>query len=322
MTDTEERTTQSNDAVEAVNDWLAENWDPDLTVAEWWERLGLSGWAAPGLPEHAYGKGLNRNDAVAVQNAIARVRRPRGARRARPAARGAHDRGARHAGADRPLRAGHRHRPEGVVPALQRARRRLRPRRPADQGDQGRRRVDRHRPEGVDLRRPGGRHGHAHRPHRPQRPQAPGHHLLRHRHAPEGHRDPAPGGDDRARHVQRGLHGGGDRPRRRPHRRPQQRLGRGEHHPHERAGRARLRWRPRRRRRGDPGHHRQRPREASGRLRVLRWRAAASGRRRGRHVRRLLQAPRRARQGQRQDRRPVDPPGPHEAPHAQRARAA
>ena len=51
--------------------WLEENWDPDLTVAEWWERLGLSGWAAPGLPENAYGKGLNRNDSVAVQNAIA-----------------------------------------------------------------------------------------------------------------------------------------------------------------------------------------------------------------------------------------------------------
>ena len=71
MTDLEERAEQSNDAVEAVNEWLAENWDPDLTVAEWWNRLGLSGWAAPGLPENAYGKGLNRTDSVAVQNAIA-----------------------------------------------------------------------------------------------------------------------------------------------------------------------------------------------------------------------------------------------------------
>ena len=71
MTDLEERTEQSNDAVDAVRGWLSENWDPDLTVAEWWNRLGLSGWAAPGLPENAYGKGLNRNDAVAVQNAIA-----------------------------------------------------------------------------------------------------------------------------------------------------------------------------------------------------------------------------------------------------------
>ena len=71
MTDLEERTEQSNDVVDAVRAWLSENWDPDLTVAEWWNRLGLSGWAAPGLPENAYGKGLNRNDAVAVQNAIA-----------------------------------------------------------------------------------------------------------------------------------------------------------------------------------------------------------------------------------------------------------
>ena len=70
MTDTTERPIHANEAVEAVNAWLTENWDPDLTVAEWWNRLGLSGWAAPGLPENAYGKGLNRNDSVAVQNAI------------------------------------------------------------------------------------------------------------------------------------------------------------------------------------------------------------------------------------------------------------
>ena len=25
--------------------WLGTNWDPDLTVAEWWELLGTSGWA-------------------------------------------------------------------------------------------------------------------------------------------------------------------------------------------------------------------------------------------------------------------------------------
>jgi alkylation response protein AidB-like acyl-CoA dehydrogenase len=60
----------TDDPVAEVTAWLEENWDPDLTVAEWWERLGLSGWAAPGLPENAYGKGLNRNDSVAVQRAI------------------------------------------------------------------------------------------------------------------------------------------------------------------------------------------------------------------------------------------------------------
>jgi alkylation response protein AidB-like acyl-CoA dehydrogenase len=60
-----------SDVVEEVNDWLATNWDPDLTVAEWWERLGLSGWAAPTYPVEAYGKGLSRGDAVLVGNAIA-----------------------------------------------------------------------------------------------------------------------------------------------------------------------------------------------------------------------------------------------------------
>jgi alkylation response protein AidB-like acyl-CoA dehydrogenase len=71
MTDTAERTSPTTDAVDEVKAWLEENWDPDLTVAEWWERLGLAGWSAPGLPENAYGRGLNRNDIVAVQNAIA-----------------------------------------------------------------------------------------------------------------------------------------------------------------------------------------------------------------------------------------------------------
>ena len=40
----------NTDAVAEVKDWLSDNWDPDLSVGEWWERLGTSGWAAPGLP--------------------------------------------------------------------------------------------------------------------------------------------------------------------------------------------------------------------------------------------------------------------------------
>jgi alkylation response protein AidB-like acyl-CoA dehydrogenase len=57
--------------LEEVRTWLEDNWDPDLTVAQWWERLGLAGWAAPGLPTNAYGRGLSRNDAVAVSSEIA-----------------------------------------------------------------------------------------------------------------------------------------------------------------------------------------------------------------------------------------------------------
>jgi alkylation response protein AidB-like acyl-CoA dehydrogenase len=60
----------SDDIVEEINSWLAENWDPDITVAEWWQRLGLAGWSAPSLPENAYGRGVSRGDAIQVQNAI------------------------------------------------------------------------------------------------------------------------------------------------------------------------------------------------------------------------------------------------------------
>jgi alkylation response protein AidB-like acyl-CoA dehydrogenase len=71
MTDVADRDQGTVDPVDEVNAWLEENWDPDLTVAEWWERLGTAGWSAPSLPENAYGKGLTRGDTVRVQQAIA-----------------------------------------------------------------------------------------------------------------------------------------------------------------------------------------------------------------------------------------------------------
>ncbi len=58
------------DVIDELKSWLEENWDPDLTVAEWWERLGLAGWAAPALPSNAYGRDLSRNDAVKVAETI------------------------------------------------------------------------------------------------------------------------------------------------------------------------------------------------------------------------------------------------------------
>ena len=69
MTDTATRS--SEEIVDEIRTWLEENWDPDLTVAAWWEKLGLAGWSAPGLPSNAYGRDLSRNDSVAVQNEIA-----------------------------------------------------------------------------------------------------------------------------------------------------------------------------------------------------------------------------------------------------------
>ncbi len=59
-----------HDVLDELRSWLGENWDPDLTVAEWWERLGLAGWSAPSLPANAYGRGLSRNESVRVAETI------------------------------------------------------------------------------------------------------------------------------------------------------------------------------------------------------------------------------------------------------------
>jgi alkylation response protein AidB-like acyl-CoA dehydrogenase len=68
MTDTAAR---SLDLVDELHSWLDDNWDPDLTVADWWERLGTSGWSAPTWPVEWYGKGASRPDGVRVAQAIA-----------------------------------------------------------------------------------------------------------------------------------------------------------------------------------------------------------------------------------------------------------
>ena len=123
--------------MDELQSWLEENWDPDLTRrrvvgAPRPVRLGR----AARCPTSAYGKGLSRGDA--------RRRAADDRRASAPSARPA-GLGLLLAGADdrRPTAPDeqieryvrrHRHRPEGVVPAVQRARRRLRPRRPHDQG--------------------------------------------------------------------------------------------------------------------------------------------------------------------------------------------
>ena len=61
----------TTDLLDELRAWLADNWDPDLSVGTWWERLGLAGWAAPLLPVGHYGRGVSRLDALRVSQAIA-----------------------------------------------------------------------------------------------------------------------------------------------------------------------------------------------------------------------------------------------------------
>jgi alkylation response protein AidB-like acyl-CoA dehydrogenase len=63
----------ATDITEAVRAWLEDNWSLDLTVAEWWERLGLAGWALPTLPPEWYGKGASREEGIRVAQTIAQA---------------------------------------------------------------------------------------------------------------------------------------------------------------------------------------------------------------------------------------------------------
>jgi alkylation response protein AidB-like acyl-CoA dehydrogenase len=61
---------QLEDPVVEFRDWLTDNWDPDLTVGEWWQRLGLAGWSNPLLPTERYGRSLGRADSIRILDAL------------------------------------------------------------------------------------------------------------------------------------------------------------------------------------------------------------------------------------------------------------
>ncbi len=46
--------------------WFAENWDPDLTLGDWWERLAESGWGFPTWSSDWYGRGMPSQLAAVV----------------------------------------------------------------------------------------------------------------------------------------------------------------------------------------------------------------------------------------------------------------
>jgi alkylation response protein AidB-like acyl-CoA dehydrogenase len=56
-----------------VRDWLAANWDPDLSLFEWRERLVNSGWGAPGWPTSLFGRGLEPALASVVEDEMRRA---------------------------------------------------------------------------------------------------------------------------------------------------------------------------------------------------------------------------------------------------------
>jgi alkylation response protein AidB-like acyl-CoA dehydrogenase len=55
-----------------VTRWLDDNWNPDLTVDEWWKAVAAAGWTAPHLAPDQGGRGLGRRSPGVVRSAFHR----------------------------------------------------------------------------------------------------------------------------------------------------------------------------------------------------------------------------------------------------------
>jgi len=66
----------SNITVEQVRSeveaWVDANWDPAMTVREWWKRLAATGYAAPMLPKELGGLGYTRDLMAAVNSVLSK----------------------------------------------------------------------------------------------------------------------------------------------------------------------------------------------------------------------------------------------------------
>ena len=65
--------TRAEEVREEAGAWLDANWDPDLTLGEWWARLAESGWAFPTWPSAWFGRDLPSNLASVVSEERRRV---------------------------------------------------------------------------------------------------------------------------------------------------------------------------------------------------------------------------------------------------------
>lgn len=72
MTDGFDAPDGSPDAiVAAVTAWLDENWDPDLSVDDWWALVARAGWVAPHFTPEQGGRGLPRRAEATVRETFA-----------------------------------------------------------------------------------------------------------------------------------------------------------------------------------------------------------------------------------------------------------
>ena len=229
---------------DAVRDWIEANHpgrepdsDPELFEFRraWQRALNDRGWAGLTWPTEYGGAGATHGRAGdLLRGGRARGRSVDG-QRARPGDGRPDGHRPRHRGAEAALPGADPVGRRDLVPGLLRAGVGLGPRVAQDARRAQRRRVDRHRPEGVDDVRARGEVVHARGAHRPGGGQAPRADLLPARHGAGRRRGPAARADHRRVRVQRAVPRGGPDPAREHRRRRGQRLAGGDHHAHARA---------------------------------------------------------------------------------------
>lgn len=60
------------DTLTELHDWLDANWDPALTLGQWWSRLADAGWGFPAWPAQWFGRGLPSNVAKRARAELGR----------------------------------------------------------------------------------------------------------------------------------------------------------------------------------------------------------------------------------------------------------
>jgi alkylation response protein AidB-like acyl-CoA dehydrogenase len=56
-----------------AREWLEANWDPDLTLGQWWRLLADSGWGFPAWPQDWFGRDLDPQHVRVVASEVVRV---------------------------------------------------------------------------------------------------------------------------------------------------------------------------------------------------------------------------------------------------------
>lgn len=68
-----DRRENSDLVTDLVEGWAEANWDPDLTLGEWWSRLADAGLSAAHWPSEWFGRGWSRGQALTVQRVLRRT---------------------------------------------------------------------------------------------------------------------------------------------------------------------------------------------------------------------------------------------------------